>query len=81
MDRIDKIFDMAKKHNDKMEEISDRILFVIDRYHGAFFDEFVEEMPDINKKDISNVLNKLITNGIVRQKEDEIEHDWEYIRR
>lgn len=59
------------------------ILAAIDRgFNGAFLREIDKENNGkVSKDAISRGLNQLIKDGIVRQKEDSIEHEWEYLRR
>lgn len=56
-----------------------QILKVIDRLHGAYWSDFVKEIS-LPKEEIQIALRSLLKKRVIRQKEDDIEHDWEYIR-
>ena len=64
-----------------MDDIKEKILRIIDENHGAFWGEFISGMPDVPPENIQRELRGLLKEGVIRQREDNMEHDWEYVRK
>jgi len=62
-----------------MTLIEQQILAIVDREHGAYWSDFSAEI-DAPKARISAALRRLVTDKVLRQKDDDQEHDWEYVR-
>jgi len=62
-------------------EIRDKILEIVDEKRGAYWGEFYSSLvPTYGVDDVRTVLASLVGDGTLRMKEDDEEHDWEYIR-
>jgi hypothetical protein len=61
--------------------LKEKILKIVDEKHGAFWGEFINEIPNENPENIQICLRELLKDGVLRQKEDDMEHDWEYVRK
>jgi hypothetical protein len=62
-------------------EIRDKILKIVDEKHGAFWGEFYTALiPPCEVEPVRLALISLVNDGTLRMKEDEQEHDWEYLR-
>ena len=62
-------------------DIRESILTVVDKHHGAFLGEFFKELSGRhNDNDVLLVLRSMVADGTLRMKEDDAEHDWEYLR-
>lgn len=66
------------EHQTKTRE---RILEIVDEKHGAFWGELLDGMPTVEPVMVQLALRSLLKDGTLRQREDEQEHDWEYVRR
>lgn len=63
-------------------EIREKILQVIDEKHGAYLMEILSELEDhYGIEEIREALSSLVKDGTLRMKDDDLEHDWEYLRR
>jgi hypothetical protein len=62
-------------------EIRDKILEIVDEKHGAFWGEFYTALiPPYEVEPLRIALISLVNDGTLRMKEDDEEHDWEYLR-
>ena len=62
-------------------EIRDKILEIVDEKHGAFWGEFYTALiPPYEVEAVRLALKSLVNDGTLRMKEDDQEHDWEYLR-
>ena len=65
----------------EIKKAKEIILTAIDNNNGAFINEINRESNGrVSAMTISKALNILISERVIRQKEDLIEHDWEYLR-
>ena len=71
--QIDRTPDLSKAR--------ERILAIVDEMHGVYLSDLIDGMPDVDPWIIRLALRSLLKDRTLRQKEDEIEHDWEYVRR
>lgn len=60
--------------------LRDRILALVDQRHGVYWGELVEGLKDADVADIGLALNQLVNEGTLRMRDDDQEHDWEYVR-
>ena len=63
-----------------MTDIQNKILEIVDAKHGAFWGDFIDGIPTA-PENIQGALRMLIADKVLRAKEDEQEHDWEFVRR
>jgi hypothetical protein len=64
-----------------LSKARERILAIVDEKHGAYLSDLLDGSQDIDAWTIRLALRSLLKDRTLRQKEDEIEHDWEYVRR
>ena len=53
---------------------------IVDEKHGAYWGDFIKEIPELPPEEIQFALRSLIKDKMLRMKDDDYEHDWEYIR-
>jgi len=63
------------------QRIRETILAVVDKSNGAFWGDFYDALiPTYKVDDARQVLRTLVNHGVLRMREDDQEHDWEYVR-
>ena len=63
-----------------MTETQSKILEIVDAKGGAYWGDFIDGIPTA-PENIQGALRMLIADKVLRQREDEQEHDWEFVRR
>ena len=74
-------FNAIKRTPEHQTKTRERILAIVDEKHGAYWVDLLDGMPTVEPVMVQLALRSLLKDGTLRQREDEQEHDWEYVRR